>query len=440
MHRQPGTLFGALPGTCRNRLLIAIGALFLLVLAACAPVSASSGPEKSSPEATFPSNTADREAVRVANHIPDGAVAVNHSEVALHGDLVWRGGRLWLVTPRGPVQLILPQLSLLPEAERLQEQEEQGGESSDVSLGEYGAVGHWTLVNTGLALHVRDIRQWPFRLVAFDHCGDGQHVFTVNDEQFGAHGTLVRKDGQTFLVTRTGDIVVHLGAGAGIADSDFALLPESTDASVVLRGPDVVLIGPWKTDGAELHMEVEHGIRLKKVCEPPPTPRQPILPGEIAALGTLVFENGRPYLETPQGRIILLTADDRPHDGTDAAGPSEYDEILREAAELGILGDDTEIPDDLRFPRQVLVVGKWHVIRGHLVIVVRYALPWPYPYPAPGDTNVRPLPVPDTSAVPSFQASPVDPVISGGFNGITAPEPTKVAPAGASFNITGGAY
>ena len=40
--------------------------------------------------------------------VPGNHIAVNHSEVTLHGELVWRGGRLWLATPRGNVRLELP--------------------------------------------------------------------------------------------------------------------------------------------------------------------------------------------------------------------------------------------------------------------------------------------------------------------------------------------
>ncbi|MDA1280030.1 MAG: hypothetical protein O3B95_08315 [Chloroflexi bacterium] len=344
-----------------------VGAFMLMVLSACqsALADSSSDPRVVVGDAPISGNTP------VSSSVTTEASVLNHNEVSLHGDLVWRGGRLWIVTPRGPVRLVLPSLDLFPAAARLPD---SATAETDHSLGEYGVIGNWSLVDTGLAINVRELAEWPFRTIALDHCGDGRHRFEINDNELGIHGALVRIDGQLFLKTSSGLVFVHLN---GPSDLNAEFLQEgtfATDSDIVRR--DVVLIGPWKTDGRELHMEVARAVRIKTVCEPPTPPRQPILPGEISALGHLVFENGRPFLETPQGRIVLLTRDD----GTPPAPqplPGDFfdNDILED------LVPESETPENLRFPRQIIVVGKWFVYRNQLAIQVRYAIPWPYPQP-----------------------------------------------------------
>ncbi len=335
-------------------------------------------------------------------HVPGDNIVVKHSEITLHGDLVWRGGRLWLVTERGNVRLELPDLAfdMIPE---LASELPAAGEDSalSISLGEYGVVGMWDLASTGLVIKVREIEEWPHRTFVRNHCGGGFHHFVVGDEQLAAHGTLIITDGQWFLRTKSGVIFVHRNSDSVQIDPATGAV---TDARPdILRTHDVVVIGDWKTDGNELHMEGDRFVRVKTHCEPPKPPRQPILPGEIAALGTLVFENGRPFLNTPSGRIVLLRPSDLPNTEPQPADPSFFEDVAPEVTDAAgaVVGEDGVLvdpnhPDIVRPVRHILVVGKWLLYRDHLAIVVRYALPWPYPYVQPID----PIPVPDPQQVP----------------------------------------
>ena len=230
----------------------------------------------------------------------------------------------------------------------------------------------------------------------------GIHLFQVADNQVAVHGSLViTSDGQWLLRTNGGVVYVHRFTAA----DGNVVKPDS------VSGPhDVVVIGEWKTDGTEFHMMGEKFVRVKTVCEPPQPPPQPILPGEIAALGHLVFENGRPYLDTPQGRIVLLTRSDVDGGEPQPAAPEIFGDIDLAA------GDATTSPDGARLPRFILVVGKWQIRDNQLVILVRYALPWPYPYPTTVETNVEidPQVLPPVFGYPtpvqSVQGFPVEPV------------------------------
>ncbi len=349
---------------------------------------------------------------------PGGRIVVKHSEVTLHGDLIWRGGRLWLTTPRGNVRLELPQpvFDSLPDLEL-----PSAGEDLSITLGEYGVVGMWDLANTGLVVKVRDIEEWPHRTFVHDRCGDGIHHFVVGDEQLAAHGSLIVNDGQWLLRTKSGVIFVHRNsASAGDVLVDPVTGETGAFAPDVLRMHEVVVIGDWKTDGNELHMEGDKFVRVKTVCKPPEPPRQPILPGEIAALGTLVFENGRPFLNTPSGRIVLLTRNDVAGAEPQPADPSFFEDIApeaRDAAGGAAVGEDGTVypdssdpnrPDIARPTRHILVVGKWLLYRDHLAIVVRYAVPWPYPY----TRQIDPLPLPLPQPLPPIFGFPVDPTSS----------------------------
>jgi hypothetical protein len=290
--------------------------------------------------------------------------------------------------------------------------------SLSISLGEYGVVGRWDLGSTGLVVKVREIREWPVRTFVRDTCGGGYHHFVVGDDELAARGSLIIRDGQWLLRTKSGVIVIH-----GPNADDGALVDPATGEVIqsaydnVLRVHEVVVIGEWKASANEIHMEASKFVRVKTVCEPPKPPRQPILPGEIAALGTLVFENGRPFLNTPQGRIVLLTRNDVPGSEPQPVDPSFFERIAPEVMDAaGASADEDGVvrPDIARPVRHILVVGKWQLMRDHLAIVVRYALPWPYPYPQPVDPMPAPQPVPSIYdyplPLPPVTGAPVDPM------------------------------
>lgn len=379
--------------------------------------------------------------------VPGEHIAINHSEVTLHGDLVWRSGGLWLVTERGNVRLELPRLAsdLFPELDDALSS--AGSDSSlSLSLGEYGVVGRWDLTNTGLVVQVREVNEWPHRTFVRDRCGGGFHHFVVGDEQLAAYGTLIINDGQWLLRTKSGVIFIHRNAVGGngvfVDPTTGDVVETGALAPDVLRTHEVVVIGDWKTDGNELHMEGDKFVRVKTVCEPPKPPRQPILPGEIAALGTLVFENGRPFLNTPSGKIVLLRQNDIPGTEPEPVNPSFFEGIApetRDAAGAAVGEDGTVFadPDIARHVRHILVVGKWLLYRDNLAIVVRYALPWPYPYvqtqpvdrlPVPPIFDFplpQPQPAPGIPGVLGFPVEPewpddvdvIEPFFGGGFSG-----------------------
>ena len=347
---------------------------------------------------------------------PTDLVVLNPNEITLHGELIWRGGRVWLNTDRGRVALKFPDYSLVPPIpdQAAPDPDNETSTNDSLSLGVYGVAGLWSLADSSLVIEVRDIQEWPFRNVAYDSCGDGRHVFDVEDSKLAVNGWLYRGDGEWLLRTRAGIIHVH----PGFNSDDLLSATEASDADLV--APDVassfhqvVVIGPWKTDGTELHMEAERFVRIKTVCDNPQPPRPPILPGEIAALGALVFEDGRPFLQTPQGRIILLTVTDDNPEPQPVPGDALMDLVptITEAdIEPASPGDEVVRP--LRY---VLVVGKWQVsASGQLAIVVRYAIPWPYPYadviepmPVPGFAIPAPMPVDPTGIV-------IETAVSGG--------------------------
>lgn len=364
--------------------------------------------------------------------VPGQHIAVNHSEVIVHGELVWRGGRLWLVTPRGNVRLELPQLAMdmfpgmtLPEPD--------SDSNLSISLGEYGVVGRWDLASTGLVVKVREIREWPVRTFVRNNCGGGFHHFVVGDDQLAARGTLIISDDQWLLRTKSGVVFIHRSAANDSSVGDLETGEATLSAAgAITRTHEVVVIGEWKTDGNELHLAADKFVRVKTACEPPRPPRTPILPGEIAALGTLVFEHGRPFLNTPSGRIVLLTNNDAAGTEPQAIDPSFFADIAPEAVDAAgsSAGEDGQaIPDIARPVRHILVVGKWQILRDNLAIVVRYALPWPYPYPTPTDEQPRPAPMPVPPIfdfpvpLPPVSGAPVEPQFVPARPGQTEPAP-----------------
>lgn len=379
--------------------------------------------------------------------VPDNSIAINHSEVTLRGDLVWRSGGIWLVTERGDVRLVLPRLAtdLFPELDASAIGDDL---NLSISLGEYGVVGRWDLASTGLVVNVREIKEWPYRTFVRDNCGGGFHHFVVGDDQLAAYGTLIINDGQWLLRTKSGVIYIHPSS----ANGDSAVVDPATGEANILR-PDVqqtyevVVIGDWKTDGNELHIEADKFVRVKTDCEPPQPPRQPILPGEIAAIGTLVFENGQPFLNTPSGRIVLFRPNDVPGTEPVPVDPSFFKEIAPEvldaatAADGSVIGEDGTFadPDVVRPARHILVVGKWLLYRDHLAIAVRYARPYPLqpsvdgePVPAPPIFEL-PLPVPQPE--PDVLGAPVEPNKPDDTD-VVEPDSTRLSPRASANSFT----
>ncbi|MBI4337871.1 MAG: hypothetical protein HY683_08615 [Chloroflexi bacterium] len=126
-------------------------------------------------------------------------------------------------------------------------------------------------------------------------------------------------------------------------------------------------------------------------CPGTVTPRPPmpgpvaidLLPGEIAAVGKLLKEGEATYLETPSDRIVL-----KYDASTPTAAPAGQDGETRVDAGGG------SVPPSSVESQEVMVVGKWRVEDGRLVITVRYVTSWgSYVYPEPVPSP-QPMPVP----------------------------------------------
>ncbi len=111
--------------------------------------------------------------------------------------------------------------------------------------------------------------------------------------------------------------------------------------------------------------------------------------GEIAAIGKVVTDNGKTYLETPSGRILLqnYAADIK-------AVPPTAPTPTQPPVGGGVAGTAPSYVGS----EETLVVGKWRIDAGQLIIGVRYSRtagyslpPVPVPVPSP---DPMPLPSP----------------------------------------------
>ncbi len=296
--------------------------------------------------------------------VPAHSIELRQGEVAARGLLVWENWLPYLSTPSGRIGLILPAAAQTGEGAT------QADASSAQQLIPPGidalATGVWSVRTTSLALSARALRTWPVRLSVPVTCESGAatNLLSVSVEpgEIAARGTLAQ-DGNRWYVKTSGGAV-------------YLSLPLLAAEKELSGTPEVVATGKWALSAAVLSVSARQVIRTDSACPRPPF--QPILPGEIAALGTLAWDNGQPYLETPSGKIALF----RPN-STDAVTPApapaiSYGDVLA-----------TPVPNQPVPVRQLVVVGKWSVANNGLSITVRYALPWPLQTPW---DKVLPLP------------------------------------------------
>src|SRR5207244_4507106 len=77
--------------------------------------------------------------------------------------------------------------------------------------------------------------------------------------------------------------------------------------------PDVIADGSWRLANASLTIAARV-LRPEPVTVQalPSSPVPTMQPGEIAAIGVLVWDNGRPYLKTPSGQVFLTLSNPPP--------------------------------------------------------------------------------------------------------------------------------
>ncbi|MFQ5873393.1 MAG: hypothetical protein ACE5JL_06290 [Dehalococcoidia bacterium] len=284
--------------------------------------------------------------------------------LAARGVLVWENGTPYLATPNGRVMLTLPGAN----ASSLRPLEEESGLRDAAHILDVVAGGNWHYEPEVLTLAARTVRPAPTPIVVEDSCTGRPIGAKLDRGEIAARGFLVREGDRLYLRSRNGLIQ--------LSRSDVHLDEGQIPAQIEV---EVVVVGQWKA-GSELHIGVRRAIRLDRPCPPPSPPRPPILPGEIAALGTLIWEEGQPYLDTPAGTILL-----------------------RIPADLGVPMPESQAessPDvtDMPMMPQVIAVGKWSVEGEQLVIEVRYLRRWAGLVPVPLNGVMPSTPAPGSGS------------------------------------------
>jgi hypothetical protein len=308
-------------------------------------------------------------------------IVLQKDEVAAAGDLVWENGAPFLKTLSGNIAITLP---VTPGGQPQSGADNAPSSAASVPAMKVVAAGKWSFTSRGLTLAAREVKAWPAIVVAGQYCVPGQVTsaqvrFLLQTGEMAALGGLVRDGSQFILKTASGPIYLTMPNAAGPDDATSA------------NPPEVAVAGRWKSDGRTLHIGVREIRRLGISCGPT-WPNDLIRPGEIAAVGNLVWEGGKVWLETPSGRIAL-TIPAQVESPLGLPGSVSADALAGKAqsGEWGPSansGDPTTqtLPpptDTLPGTPQVLVVGKWSIVNGQLTIAVRWAVRWPYPWALP---------------------------------------------------------
>ncbi len=194
----------------------------------------------------------------------------------------------------------------------------------------------------------------------------------------------------------------------------WVLLAESQDVAKKLEQYAGQKVSVWGNVSNEPSIYMKQAIFVRSVygpndpmimmyvpdypCPGDPTPTPPVppmpgpipyigidlQPGEIAAIGTLAYAGDATYLETPAGKILLKGKFAMPTMPPIMGGG------------VATPGTGQTAPDAMpsyAWSGEAMVVGKWAIEGGQLVISVRYINPLGYPY-------VKPMPTPVTPPVP----------------------------------------
>lgn len=302
-------------------------------------------------------------------------IKIGFSDLAARGELVWENGKAYLVTPQGRIMLTMPENGAPGQAPSAD------GSNSNAGKMDVVAAGKWKLPPLSIAAHT--VRSWPVGVVTGVTCFGGVSAERLQEGDAAARGTLVYDANQPYLKTESGAIMLSFAAND--------LTTATTARARVLN--DAVVVGKWRANESVLHMSVRSVGNMQPECRPTPTPppsRPMLLQGEIASIGTLVWDNGRPYIETPSGKIYLkLAVEHEPSAAAELRGPEPADQTRPAPARP-----------------QVLVVGKWEISGGELVISVRHMQRWPYragmisPYPVAEPKPIDPRPVTPVPVTP----------------------------------------
>lgn len=342
------------------KIVVLFGMLFALLMAACSPIaSANAGPET---ETRSPANASTANAVRQAEpeveDVAPGSDAVRNGILIRNGDMVARGNLVWehgnpfLTTPSGRIDLDLPLGRADGDAAAAQAEGQVDGQP--VGQLDVVAAGQWQMP-TPLTIAARTVRATPTAVVIPHTCPDQFTRVRLDTGEVAVRGNLLFDGGTLYLRSSGGLVQVH-------TDRDLSQLDPTRNMG------QFVIVGAWKAAPGELHVDARQIVRVRTNCAPEPV----LLPGEVAAIGTLVWDNGTPYLSTPSGKILLR----RP---STADMATDVDRVL---AEMESATDATRL--------HILAVGKWVVRDNQLIIEVRYIRHWPLNQPMP-----VPAPEPD---------------------------------------------
>lgn len=294
---------------------------------------------------------------------PVQPVSLLSGEIGARGTLVWEQGKPYLSMPAGRIALTLPPDQ--QSAPNATEATPAAGATPRPASLDVVAVGKWRRGAAGLELSAHTVRPWPVNLMAKNPCGNLTSIEPLQPGEISARGDLVWDGPTPLLKTVNGPIQLSFAG------------PQPSPP-----GGDAVVLGKWRIEATGVALTVRQIVPMFLPCPPPtmppPQPTPSLLPGEVAAVGTLVWESGQPYLDTPSGRIVLSI-------------PQELTPPMFEPAS----------PDGKATPRpiraQVIAAGKWSIKNGQLAIAARYLQSWPgptLPDPVPPQPPPPPPPTP----------------------------------------------
>ncbi|MSQ31879.1 MAG: hypothetical protein EXR59_01375 [Dehalococcoidia bacterium] len=273
-------------------------------------------------------------------------VTIGFSQLAARGNLVWENGKACLVTPQGRIHLSIPLTNnpapSSPSAD---------GSTTNANM-DVVATGKWKVDSSLLSIAALSVRSWPVGVLIGKTCAGTISADKLAEGEAAARETLVWASDQAYLKTESGPIRISFET-----NNDLAATCGLSDAFVV---------GRWKVSESGLYMSVRNVGNMqpdrKPTLTPQPPPSRPtLLPGEIASIGILVWNNERSSLETSSGKIYLKI-------------PSDQQAALAELQGSANTPDD-EKPTPMRL--RVLAVGTWGGSSGELVMSVRYLQRWP---------------------------------------------------------------
>ncbi len=290
---------------------------------------------------------------------PDRPLMLGPSQLAVRGTLIWEGGQPYLVTPAGKVLLTMPAQhatgdpgTTAPAA---------GADAARVM--DAVAAGAWGIDRQALRLSAETLRAWPVSVaLGYVGCGRPSQLESLQPGELAARGILVWDAQRSYLKTAAGTIWLSLTLPEPAARSDAA---------------EATVVGKWSLSSSGLQLVVRRAGYTAQSCPPPPPPADlSLLPGELAAVGTLVWESGQPHLITTSGRIIL----DVPRALPLPSGATPDSAGGQASPQLAL---------------QVMAAGQWMIRNGQLVLYVRWLQPWPGSPPGPA------APPPSATAVPA---------------------------------------